>query len=193
MNLGASAAGSYVFDWSFTVQTPTPYSVSAIIPVMAASMTTIMTGGTSVPTYNFIDVPSDDYVDPQLAQGYVYQMKGGSLFTQIVNFPTGFASKFNVIVNGVDLGAFGPGDEVDFVKLLGKGVSSFEITGIDPGVDPSSSVAFPIQLAYDTPTASFTMTPIPEPSPIQLLLLSLLALALYKASQPLRLICRQFF
>jgi hypothetical protein len=158
MNIGAGGSGSYVFDWTFTVNAPTPYSASAIIPIMAKSETTVTTGGSSAVTYNFVDVPTDDWVDPQLAKAYVYQMSGGSFFTQILNFPTGFAAKFNVLVNGVDLGAFGPGDQVDFVKLLGKGVSSFEITGIDPGVDPSSSVAFPVQLVFDTPTASFTMT-----------------------------------
>jgi hypothetical protein len=158
MNIGAGGSTSYVFDCTFAVNAPTSYSASAIIPVTAKSETTVTTSDNSTVTYNFVNVPTFDWADPQLAKAYVYQMSGGSLFTQILNFPKGFAAKFNVLVNGVDLGGFGPGDQVDFAQLLGKGVSSFEITGIDPGVDPSSSVAFPVQLAFDTPTASFTMT-----------------------------------
>jgi len=188
-NIGASGFASYVFTWGFTVKTPTPYTVSSIIPVMATSITTAppSTGSGSGPppiSMQFTNVTSGDYFDPQLANGYVFQMSGGSHFTQILNFPTGFASKFNVIANGVDLGAFGPGDEVNFSNLLGTGVSSFEITGIVPGVDPTSSVAFPIQLAFDSATASFSMTPVPEPSSTQLLCLSFLALALYRVARP---------
>ncbi len=69
------------------------------------------------------------------------------------------------------LGEFGPGETVDFVSLLGAGVSSFTISGIEPLVDAEDPLAFPIALAFNTPTASFTMTAVvPEPGAASLAL-----------------------
>jgi len=53
------------------------------------------------------------------------------------------------------MGEFLPGDSIDFVSLLGGGVSEFTITGLD--VDPTNPTAFPIKLDFDTDTASFDM------------------------------------
>lgn len=37
---------------------------------------------------------------------------------------------------------------------------AFRIVGIDPAADVTNAEAFPVQLAFDTPTADFTMTPV---------------------------------
>jgi PEP-CTERM motif len=86
----------------------------------------------------------------------------------------GFDGDFEVYVGGTSLGFFDGGEEVDFVGLLGNGVSEFSVRGIDPLVDSEDPLAFPIYLEFDTETATFTMTPVPEPA-----LLGLLAIGLY--------------
>lgn len=109
------------------------------------------------PCFEFCAVPSLVWVDPPTGLGYEYEMTSDSLFTHILDFPTGFGAPFSVLVNGVALpGSFGPGDSVDF----GAGVEKFVITGIAPGVDASDPAVFPIKLAFNTPTASFRMRPL---------------------------------
>lgn len=116
------------------------------------------------PANQFESVPSRRWFDPPVAHQFKFQMTDGSLFTEIMSLPTGFNQPFEVVAEGVSLGFFGPDTSVNFTELLGHGVSAFTVQNIDPGVDPQSQTAFPIQLDFNTATASFTMTPAPEPS-----------------------------
>jgi len=135
--------------------------------------------------WEFIDVPTEGWFDPVTTEGYLYEIIGGSLFTDIVNFPSGFSSPFDVWAENTLLGSFTPGQSVDFVASLGHGVNGFAVLGISPKVDPTDQDAFPLQLAFDTPTASFSMqglrssAAVPEPSTFLLGASGLLALALY--------------
>lgn len=114
-------------------------------------------------SFVFNNVASHQWFDPPLASGYTYNMTTpDSLFTSILNFPTGFANPFTVTANGSVLGSFTNGQSVDFVSLLGAGVDSFEISNIFPFTDATDTQAFPLQLAFNTPTASFTQTPTVE-------------------------------
>jgi hypothetical protein len=118
-------------------------------------------------TFTFADAVSGQWFDPPpTTGGFLYQMTSGALFTHILGFPSGFTNPFEVVVNGTVIGFFGPGDTVDFTSFPGGGVSSFEIFGIKPGVDPSQADAFPLQLTFNTTTANFTMSAIPEPSSV---------------------------
>lgn len=114
--------------------------------------------------FDFQNSLGRSWIDPPSVDGYTYTMNGSSLFTRILDFPTGFDQGFEVLVDGTLLGTFGPGDEVDFVSLLGGGVEEFTVQGISPLVEEGDPTAFPLQLQYNTDTASFTMTPIPEPA-----------------------------
>jgi len=105
--------------------------------------------------FRFIDVIGGKWYDPPSAYGFRYEMTGDSLFTSILNFPVGFENPFTVSVGDTNLGEFIPGDSIDFVSLLGGGVSEFTITGLN--VDPTNPTAFPIKLDFDTNTASFDM------------------------------------
>jgi hypothetical protein len=105
--------------------------------------------------FRFIDVIGGKWYDPPSAYGFRYEMTGNSLFTSILNFPVGFENPFTVSVGDTNLGEFLPGDSIDFVSLLGGGVSEFTITGLN--VDPTNPTAFPIKLDFDTDTASFDM------------------------------------
>lgn len=89
-------------------------------------------------------------------------MTGASMFTKILDFPEGIDDDelFTVFVQGVELGEFGPGEVVDFVALYGEAVPSFRVGGIHPLLPTDDPTAFPLQLEFDTPTASLTMEPI---------------------------------
>lgn len=89
-------------------------------------------------------------------------------FTAITGLPEGIDAddRYTVSVGDVVVGEFSPGDTVrfsDYREALGdrlvdgEGVTQFQISGIEPGVDSSDPTAFPVRLEYSTPTASFEM------------------------------------
>lgn len=126
--------------------------------------------------FQFTEVRRQAWVDPPSASGFEYQMTSGSLFTKIMDFPTGFGP-LTVEAESVTLGTtYGPGDSVDLVALLGHGVSEFTVTQINPLVDPSDPMCFPLKLDFNTDKASFDMIAIPEPATAALLALGVLAL-----------------
>jgi hypothetical protein len=108
-----------------------------------------------------------------------------ALFTGIAAFPIGFSNSFTVIAGGIVLGTFGPNQQLIFPN---GGVAEFQVTGINPGVDPSDPTAFPLALDFSTPTADFTMTALnnaPEPSTLLLLgvgVIGLVAIAIGRRS-----------
>lgn len=112
------------------------------------------------PCFCFHGVPSGQWFDPPSAVGYEYKMASDSLFTKVLDFPTGFQNAFSVSAGGISLGQFLPGQNVNFGSFLGGGVASFRITGIAPLVDASNPAAFPIKLEFNTQTANFVMLPI---------------------------------
>jgi len=139
--------------------------------------------------FGFDDARSGRWFDPPTVSGYEFDITStGDLFTTILDFPTGFDQPFEVLVDGISLGIFSPGESVffgDFFDELGDlligsfGVESFVIQGIAPLTDPANPTAFPIQLGFSNSVVNFTMTPlIPEPTTATLLsVLSLIALS----------------
>ena len=97
-----------------------------------------------------------------------------SLFTKILGLPSGIDADelFSVLVGGKEIGKFKPNEVVDFVALLGYGVSEFSVTGIDAAIDQKNPLAFPIKLESNHDKFSFKMRAIdgaeavPEPSEI---------------------------
>ncbi|MCL1474999.1 PEP-CTERM sorting domain-containing protein [Argonema antarcticum] len=129
--------------------------------------------------WGFRNVPRGGNFDPPTAYGFRYKMVSDSLFTEIMEFPTGFAKPFGVLVKDVFLGEFQRGDRVPFSNykaLLGNlltdgmGVEEFSVVGLN--VDPTNPTAFPLRLDFNTDIASFNMYAIlneepqsvPEPS-----------------------------
>ena len=129
--------------------------------------------------WSFFDVPTDRYIDPPTAYGFRYEMTSDSLFSQILDFPTGFNTPFTVLVKNVLLGEFTVGNSVNFSnysRLLGNllvggsGVKEFSVTGLN--VDPTNPAVFPLKVAFNTPKANLNMhamlneeaEPVPEPS-----------------------------
>ncbi|MEG4319222.1 MULTISPECIES: PEP-CTERM sorting domain-containing protein [unclassified Microcoleus] len=128
--------------------------------------------------WTFIDFISGDWGDPPTAYGFRYEMTSDSVFTEIIDFPTGFSKPFTVLVKDVILGEFTPGNSVSFSnysQLLGNllvggsGVKEFSVTGLN--VDPTNSTAFPLKLEFNTDKANFNMhallneaEAVPEPS-----------------------------
>ncbi|MEG4074506.1 PEP-CTERM sorting domain-containing protein [Microcoleus sp. Pol14C2] len=129
--------------------------------------------------WSFFDVPTDRHIDPPTAYGFRYEMTSDSLFTQILDFPTGFNTPFTVLVKDILLGEFTVGNSVNFsnystllgnLLVGGSGVKEFSVTGLN--VDPTNPAAFPIKLAFNTPKANLNMhamlneeaEAVPEPS-----------------------------
>lgn len=113
--------------------------------------------------YSFINTPGRAWYDPPSAYGFRYEMTGDSLFTEILNLPSGFENPLTVSVEDTVLGEFVPGDKVDFVSRLGRGVKEFSVTGIS--VDFSDPTAFPIKLNFDSSRASFNMYALTREAP----------------------------
>lgn len=98
--------------------------------------------------WEFTDVPRRTWSDPPTAYGFRYEMTSDSVFTQILDFPTGFTKPFTVLVKDVILGKFTAGNSVNFSNystllgnlIIGNGVKEFSIT--DLNVDPSNPAAF---------------------------------------------------
>ena len=92
--------------------------------------------------------------------GMLFETTDGSLFTGVSNFSDELLSPVTVWADGQNLGEFSAGDELDFLTLLGFGVDSFAITGIDL---PLTATGVPFYLLFDQPGAEFTVRAI-EPS-----------------------------
>jgi hypothetical protein len=128
--------------------------------------------------WSFFNVPTDKYIDPPTAYGFRYEMTSNSLFTQILDFPTGFNTPFTVLVKDILLGEFLVGNSVNFsnyssllgnLLVGGSGVKEFSVTGLN--VDPTNPAAFPLKVAFNTDTANLNMhallneaEAVPEPS-----------------------------
>lgn len=104
----------------------------------------------------FVDAQSGRYFDPVASDGFLYVMNDSSLFEEILEFPLGFNGQFTVWAEGSALGSFVGGESFSFLSSLGHGVHTFAITGIDPLVDATDPLAFPLRLTFDSPTADFT-------------------------------------
>jgi PEP-CTERM motif len=128
--------------------------------------------------WSFFDVPTDRFIDPPTAYGFRYEITSDSLFTQILDFPTGFNTPFSVLVKDVLLGDFSVGKSVNFsnyssllgnLLVGGSGVKEFSVTGLN--VDPTNPAAFPLKVAFNTDKANLNMhallneaEAVPEPS-----------------------------
>ena len=151
--------------------------------------------------HSFNDVANRHWFDPPTSAGFTFKIgddvaSGGSggtgdgcivekgaialpnktepsLFTKILGLPSGIDADelFSVLVGGKEIGKFKPNEVVDFVALLGYGVSEFRVAGIDAAIDPKNPLAFPIKLESNRDKFSFKMRAdsaeaVPEPSEI---------------------------
>jgi len=171
-NVLAGASGNVtafalaMFDLQFDVTQATTLTISGSLDgsLQGATQTfpLLPTSTGTTGQASFVNCPTGQWVDPPLALGFDFQQTGSSLFTHILALPVGIDGDglFEVFVGSQSLGQFAAGAGVDFVQLHGSAVASFRIVGIDPAVDATNNLAFPVKLAFDTPTADFTMTPV---------------------------------
>lgn len=128
-------------------------------------------------TFIFNDAPGSGWFDPPAASGYVYEM------TSDTNFVSVFLPTFDLVpdADGEFIVSSIHGDVTVFAGtsyMFPTPVDQFVITGIDPTVDGSDPLAFPVFLTFDGFSNSFTQTPIPEPTAAAL---SVLGLAVWGA------------
>lgn len=152
---------------------PSNTNTIATSEVGATQENPILPTGGRPGVFSFRNVPSRRWYDPPTAYGFRYSMTSASLFTEILDFPTGFNTPFTVAVKNILLGDFTAGQSVkfkDYSNQLGNlliddtGVSEFSVTGLN--VDPTNPKVFPIKLAFSTETASFdqeAINQVPEP------------------------------
>ena len=80
----------------------------------------------------FSNVPSGAWVDPATPYGLDYTTEGDALINSILDFSTDDPDDlFTIAAEGNILGQFRSGDRIDFLSLLGQGVSSFTVTDLD--------------------------------------------------------------
>jgi matrixin len=123
----------------------------------------------------FSSVPSGQWYDPVVVSGLRFVADPGTLFSQIVEFPAGFAP-LTLTVDGNVQGTFVGGQSFSFASFAGGGVSEFQITGVDPLDNTIELLGLPLKLAFTTPMGSFVTTAIPEPATILLLFTAMLAI-----------------
>jgi hypothetical protein len=130
------------------------------------NMPTIIANG----LFRFINAASGQFFDPPTTYGYTYAMEGASTFTKI-GLPLGLGNNYTVTSAQGTVNNLAGGGMLNF---SGAGVSSFQITGINPLVDGTQPNAFPVYLEFSTPTADFNMQSldIPEPSTAALLMIA---------------------
>ncbi len=104
----------------------------------------------------FENVQSGLWFDAAAADGYEFEASGNSLFTEISSLPGGVDPNqmLTVTVGDRTLGQFRAGDKIDFVSLVGSGVSKFKVTGISA----QNGQAVPMKLGFNQETASFKMS-----------------------------------
>jgi len=163
------------FDVWLSMSANGPIGTSQQAPIPPSS-----TPSSDESAFIFEDATSGLWFDPPITDEYTYTMSSpGSLFTAILDFPTGFADPFEVVVGGNSLGYFLSGQMADFSAFPGGGVSEFVVRGINPGVDVEDAAGFPLRIAFNTPTANFVMTPtgiVPEPGAMLLVTLGIIQL-----------------
>jgi hypothetical protein len=121
----------------------------------------------STEKFAFFDAPSGSWFEHPLGTAIEYQAAGGALFTRILALPasTDVDGFVRITADGGDLGVFAVGQVVDF----GAGVSNFVISDVEIAIDALDPEAFPVQLEFDMPLASFDVTTVPEPEIVTVL------------------------
>lgn len=158
---------------------PAPPPTDYICPVTEGQQTALLPDRIVKGVKIFDKAPSGAWFDPPANMGFQFVALDGSLFTSISGFPCAVApassdiktAPFNVLVKNEQgnyeiIGQYFPGQSVDFTKILGKGVSEFVISGIDPDAwepyfpDNPFPLAFPI--TFDRDNAKFAFNKIPD-------------------------------
>ena len=111
---------------------------------------------THVDDWTFNSVADNQWVVVPTAFAIVYLVDPNASLITSMTLPTlGLGNAgLDVQTDTVDLGAFHPGDTIDFLRLLGHGVQAFGVVGIDPLANNLDGKTFAVELHFDTPGAS---------------------------------------
>ncbi len=125
----------------------------------------------------FINVPSRRWFDPPFVDAYQFATTDGSLFTEVGLPPMDVvadADGMYLVTSILGAQSMAAGANLVFASP----VDFFTVSGIAPLLDGADPQAFPTFLAFDRPTASFTMTPVPEPASFALAAIACAAILL---------------
>jgi len=166
------------FDYTPQTASSLGLPANAVINLPTVTPISAIQGGTSPYLYSFnvanVSSSSVTYIDPLIATGYIYTVgQGDPFFATVTPISVVGSGLYKLSIwdgTAFELvdAALAAGQTFDFRTLLGfaNGVSEFEITGIDPGLDPNNISAFVTGLTF-VGDGSFTgtMQPIVESVP----------------------------
>ena len=128
----------------------------------------------AVPVLPFVPAPGEfvfvnpeprRWFDPPFADGFLYELSGGALFTSLELPPASFGfGEVDIVVGGVVVGSVLPGGTFDFAVPT----SSFSIVGLDKILDvadPGFATAFPVFLDFSVVATALDMTALIIPDP----------------------------
>jgi hypothetical protein len=182
--------------FDYTPINPTSIGLPAGTVINLPSTTPVSTtsGAVAGPVYSFhapASPSSVTYIDPLLATGFDYKIGTGptdSNFRSVVPVTTVGGGIYSLLVlsggSFVSEGTILAGQTFDFTTHgFTSGVSEFEITGLDPGVNPTDITAFVTGLTFMS-DGTFTGTmqaisvteAVPEPSTWAMMLLGFIGL-----------------
>jgi hypothetical protein len=154
--------------------------VSAIFSPGQTPTSPFSPAGAQNPTHKsfpFNNVPGNGFwFDPAVAS-YLLKTDGVSKFTKVGLPPLSIvpdADGLYQITSSLGTVTVGAGSFYTFPSP----VTQFTITGINPRVEGSNPLAFPLNLTFNQSSVNFTMTPVPEPTTVVLVACSLMLLAL---------------
>jgi hypothetical protein len=124
------------------------------------------------------DAPTPQrWFDPPSVDGFTYRLESGT-FIAVGTPPESFGfDSVMLYIDGVAVGELDPGEVFDFLLAGYTGITTFDLRGISPLVDPTNPVAFPTYLDFTAGATGLSMTAIaavPEPEQWALMMFGLL-------------------
>lgn len=124
------------------------------------------------------DAPTPQrWFDPPSVDGFTYRLESGT-FIAVGTPPESFGfDSVMLYIDGVAVSELDPGEIFDFLLAGYTGITTFDLRGISPLVDPTNPVAFPTYLDFTAGATGLSMTAIaavPEPEQWALMMFGLL-------------------
>lgn len=124
------------------------------------------------------DAPTPQrWFDPPSVDGFTYRLEGGT-FIAVGTPPESFGfDSVTLYIDGVAVSELDAGDIFDFLLAGYTDITTFDLRGISPLVDPTNPVAFPTYLDFTAGATGLSMTAIaavPEPEQWAMMMFGLL-------------------
>ncbi len=127
------------------------------------------------------DAPTPQrWFDPPSADGFTYKLEGGTFIAVGAPPPSLGFDSVTLYIDGVAVAELDPGEVFNFLTEGFVGITTFDLRGIEPLIDPANPTAFPTYLDFTPGATGLSMTAIaavPEPGQWAMMLFGLLFVA----------------